>query len=311
MYLYPTLTEEMTDAAGFSSKPYSYSYSLDGTEQKLIGKGKSVVRFDDETWKVERDGLKIRRKIVFESPGVLYGESGIACKDAELGACIIWVNRSLTQMGTILPIKEYVIDASKVYEFDYEFTPGMLKGDLSLEMQLYIKKSAENPLPNEKSLMNDEGVTVGVLDETHLDFGNMYMDFPIIEINNKEQPMWWLELSDWTEPKTDLFNEDNIRVYLNTAYESCPKMGETIKNADVLVDIITTVYVMLFEKIEDCGCLADTINDVEVEPGSISKMLYYFKNSCGTDIDFSSSIEKKYKTIWMNVAEMIKGGEEQ
>lgn len=310
MYFYPTLTDELIETAGISSTAYAYSYYIEEIDTKLIGKGKNIVKFDDEAWKIERDGLRIRRRIVIESPEVLYGSTGIVCRDAELGICIIWVNRSLTQMGTILPTNEYMKDASKVYEFDYEFLPGTLKGDLSLEMQVYIKKAAEEVLPDEKSLMNDEGVTVGIIDETNLDFGSMYMDFPITEINNKKQPMWWLELSDWSEPKEDLFNEDNLCIYLNTAYESCPRLGDTIKNADVLVDIITTAYVMLFKRIMDCGCLADTINDVGLEQGSISKILFYFKDSCDTEIDFSSE-ERMHKTIWMNVANMINGGEEQ
>lgn len=310
MYFYPTLTDELLETAGISSTAYAYSYRIEDIDTKLIGKGKSVIKFDDEAWKIERDGLRIRRRIVIEYPEVLYGSTGIACSGAELGVCIIWVNRLLTQMGTILPANEYMTDASKVYEFDYEFLPGTLKGDLNLEMQVYIKKSADNVLAGEKSLMNDEGVTVGIIDETSLDFGSMYMDFPIIEVNNKNQPMWWLELSDWSEPKEDLFNEDNLCIYLNTAYESCPKMGDTIKNGDVLVDIVTTAYVMLFRKVKDCNCLADTINDVGLEQGSISKMLFYFKDSCEQDIDFSSE-ERMHKSIWMNVAGMINGGEEQ
>lgn len=310
MFFYPTLTDELKDAAGFSSTPYTFSYSVEGIDYKLVGRGKSVVKFDDEAWKVERDGLRVRRRVVVEYPDILYGGSGIACSDAELGLCIIWINRSLTQMGTILPQNEYDNDSSKVYEFDYEFAPGTLKGDLNLEMQLYIRKPAISIRSDEKSLMNDEGVTVGVLDETHLDFGSMYMEFPITEVNNKKQPMWWLELSDWSEPKEDLFNEENLCIYLNTAYESCPKLGDTIKYADVLIDIITTAYVMLFKRVMDCGCLADTINDVGLEQGSISKILFYFKDSCETEIDFSSE-ERMHKTIWMNVADMIYGDDEQ
>ena len=85
-------------------------------------------------------------------------------------------------------------------------------------------------------------------------------------------------------------------------------MGETIKNADVLVDIITTVYLMLFQRVRECRCLNETINDIGLEPGSISKMLFYFKDSCGADIDFSAD-ERMHKTIWKNVADMIYGGE--
>lgn len=310
MFFYPTFTDELRETSGLHMTAYSYCYMADAVEYKLQGKGKSVVKLDDDVWKIERDGLRIRRKVSFEYPEMLYGGSGIACTGAELGVCIIWVNKALTQMGTILPVNEFFDESTKVYEFDYEFPAGTIKGDLHLDMQLYIKSSAETVAEGENSLMNDEGVTVGTLDTVNLDFGSAYMEFPIIEVNSKTQPLWWLELSDWSDPKTDLFNEDNLCIYLNTAYDSCPKMGDSIKYADVLIDIITSAYVMLFQRIKEMGELADTINDVDLEQGSISKILFYFKNSCETDIDFSS-VEKMHKSIWTNVANMIYGGEEE
>lgn len=312
MYFYPTLTEELKDSSGYASNPYSYSYMIDTAERKLIAKGKSTIKLEDslESWKIESDGLRIRRTVSFEYPEVLFGKDGIACSGSELGICIIWINRSLTQMGTILPINEYMNEASQVFEFDYEFMPGELQGDLELDMQMYIKKSADDVSDNEAHLINDEGVTVGILEETHLDFGSIYMEFPIQEISNKQQPLWWLEIGEWSDPTTELFNDDNICIFLNTAYDSCPKMGDSIKYADVLIDIITTAYVMIFKRIEELGFLQQTINDVGLEQGSISKILFYFKDGCETDIDFSS-VEHMHRSIWMNIASMIYGGEEQ
>ncbi len=49
---------------------------------------------------------------------------------------------------------------------------------------MYIKKPAEEVLPNEERLMNDSGVNVGVLDVYRLDFGSIYMDFPIQEVSS-------------------------------------------------------------------------------------------------------------------------------
>lgn len=309
MFFYPTLTNELKEAAGIELKPYLYSYLVGDIDHKLLSKGKSTVKIDDEDWKIERDGLRIRRTISIEYPEMLYGHDGIVCKEAELGVCIIWVNHSMTQMGTILPENEYKHDNIQYFEFDYMFMPGEIKGDLELNLQFYLKRSAGNVGDDEKHLINDEGVNVGVLDETHLDFGSVYMDFPIQEVNSSKQPMWWLELGEWTDPTSDLFNEDNLCIYLNTAYEGCPKLGESIKNIDSLIDIITTSYVMLFKKVEEMNYLQQTLNDVDLEPGSISKILFYFTSSGEPDIDFSTT-EHMHKTIWMKVLSMLSGGEE-
>lgn len=310
MFFYPTLTEELKEASGISMTPYTYSYSVEENEQFLLGKGKNTVKFNDENWKVERDGIRLRRTVSFEYPEMLFGKDGVACTGAELGICITWVNRSLKMMGTILPESEYMNGAKRVYIFDYEFGPGMIQGDLELDMILYIKHAAETCPDEEEYLINEEGVTVGVLDEKHLDFGNIYMDFPIQEVNDKKQPLWWLDIGLWLDPASELFNEDNLCIYLNRAYDSCPKLGESIKNMDVLVDIITTAYMLIFRRIDELGYLSRTCNDVDLEPGSISKIMYYFLNGCDYPVDFSS-MERLHKSLWLNVAEMINKGEEE
>lgn len=310
MFFYPTLTEELKDSSGYSATPYTYSYLIEGNEQLLTAKGKSTVKIDDENWKIERDGLRLRRRVFFEYPEILIGKDGIVCTGAELGICIIWINRSLTQMGTILPQNEYMDESKRVTVFDHEFLPGEIQGDLELDMVAYIKNASETVNEEEAHLINDEGVTVGILDEIRLDFGSLYMDFPIQEVNDKKQPLWWIDMGSWSDPTSELFNEDNLCIYLNTAYDSCPKVGESIKNSDVLIDIISTAYMMIFMKIKEMGYLQQTINDVDLEPGSISKIIFYFWSSCDYQVDFSS-IERLHKSIWMNVAAIIKEGEEQ
>ncbi len=312
MFFYPTLTDELKEVSGYSATPYSYSYHIGEYEYSLMAKGKGTIKIEDENWKIEQDGLRLRRTVNFEYPEMLIGKNGIACTGAEVGIGITWINRTLTLMGTILPIKDYVLDNKREVVFDYEFQPGEIQGDLELEMIAYIKKSVDVVSEDERHLINDEGVTVGILDETHLDFGRLHMDFPIQEVYDKNQPLWWIEIGDWDDPTVELFNEDNLCVYLNTAYDLCPRLGENIKNLDMLIEIITTSYMMIFKKIDELGYLAQTINDNDLEPGSISKIMFYFYSGNDADdcekIDFSTC-ERLHRTIWMNVSAMLKKGD--
>ena len=310
LFFYPTLNENLMDASGCSISQYGFSYLFDGEYRVLKAKGKSTVKLEDswESWKIETDGLHIKREISFEYPEALYGENGIACKDAELGLSIIWTNRTLTQMGTILPASVSKVGSLTRILFEHDFNPGEIQGDLELETILYIKRPGEITAEDEVHLMNEAGVNVGVLDEVKLDFGSMYMDFPIQEVNSKQQPLWWFNIESWTDPTRDLFNEDNLCLFLNSAYDCCPKVGETIKNSEVLIDIITTAYTMIFQKIIEMDCLNKTINDVDLEPGSICKIMFYFFSGCDTTIDFSSE-ERMHRSIWMNVASMLNGGD--
>lgn len=312
LYFYPTIDEEMMTDAGCTANEYEYSYPLEGIYHRLEPKGKSSIRLEDslETWKVENDGLRILRKISIEYPAAFKGPDGIACTEAELGTCIIWTNRTLTQMGYIMPESMIRLGTKEIYNFNHLFPAGDIKGDLTLDTVVYIKKAADQIQDNERHLMNETGVTVGTIDTVSLNFDSAYMDFPIKEINESKQPLWWLEMKDWDDPRIDPFDEDHICLYLNSAYGYCPKVGDTIKNVDLLVEIISTAYLMILNKIEEKGCLDATINDSDLEPGSISKIMYYFCDGCVPRIQ-NFSIEAMQKIIHQNIEFMLKGGDEQ
>ena len=103
---YPTLTEELAEKAGCSMGKYEFSYLSGSWECELKQSGRSVIKLNDplEMWKIEDDGLKINKHISIAYPEFLYGKEGVVCTNAELGICIIWTNKALTQTGIILPI---------------------------------------------------------------------------------------------------------------------------------------------------------------------------------------------------------------
>lgn len=306
---YPTLTAEMLNDAGCVCQKYNYSYHIEDTYRTLKPHGKATVKLEDslESWKIESDGLRICRQITIESPAFLHGSKGVVCKAAELGICIIWNNRTLTQMGYIMPSTTSENKGTVIYNFLHEFQPGEIKGDLSLDLVLYVKKAADVIEQGEEHLINEAGVTVGVIDSIALDFDNLYMDFPIKDVKDGRLPLWWLELNQWEDPTQNLFNDDYVCLYLNSYYSFCPKVGDTIKNIDILVEIISTAYLMIFQKIEDMGYLSQTIDDVNLQPGSISKVMCYFYESCDPALRVES-IDLLQKTIRINIEKMLKGG---
>ena len=116
-------------------------------------------------------------------------------------------------------------------------------------------------------------------------------------------------MKQWEDPRRDSFDEDYVCLYLNSHYDYCPKVGDTIKNVDLLIEIISTAYLMIIQKIDEMGHLNDTLNDVSLEPGSISKIIYYFYSSCNVPLKYES-IDSLQKTIHQNIEDMLKGGGE-
>ena len=314
IFFYPNLTDEMMESASIVRGSYSFSYYIEGHYHSLRTRGKNSIRLEDslESWKISDDGLRLSRRIIIESPAFLKGPHGVVCRNAEVGVCIIWNNRALTQMGYIMP-ESFGYDGERMFfNFKHDFLPGEIKGDLLLDTVLYIKKPAAEIYDDEKSLANEAGVTVGELDSVVLVFDNSNMEFPIRDVNESNQPLWWLEFGPWEDPTKDLFNEDTVCLYLNSYYESCPKLGDRIKNIDLLVEIISSAYMMIFLKIKDMGeiYLKQTLEGNDLEPGSISAVMNYFYNGQDPVLHFES-IDMLQKSIRMNVERMLKGGSEE
>ena len=175
---------------------------------------------------------------------------------------------------------------------------------------LYVQKEAENVHPGEEHLINEAGVTIGTIDSIALDFDSLYMDFPIKEVKDPNMPLWWLELNQWDDPTQDPFNEDYVCLYLNSHYSFCPKVGDTIKNVDILVEIVSTAYLMIIKKIEEMGYLVPTLDGNNLEVGSISQAMYYFYTSCDPALK-PESIDLLQKTIRINIERMLKGGQSE
>lgn len=309
---YPTLTEEILNSAGSKVDKYVFSYFSGENEFGLNQKGSATIKLSDplELWDVERDGITFKKRISFAYPDQLFGENGVACKNAEIGICIIWTNHELTQTGCILPQKDITTPSGRVCEFVHTFEPGEIKGDLELSICAYIKKCALEILPGEHVLMNEEGVSVGEIETVVVDFNSVFMDFPIEEYSSDKEPLWWIEFQQWEDPRSiDMFTKENVCLYLNPYYSACPMTDGNIKNIDLMIDILASAYFMMFDRLSDDELRA-TRQNIGLAPNSICSILNYFIGTCNDPELRFDSPEALMKTLQMNIRKKLTEGEE-
>ena len=309
---YPTLTEEILDSAGSKVDKYVFSYFSGENEFGLNQKGSATIKLSDplELWDVERDGITFKKRISFAYPDQLFGENGVACKNAEIGICIIWTNHELTQTGCILPQKDITTPSGRVCEFVHTFESGEIKGDLELSICAYIKKCALEILPGEHVLMNEEGVSVGEIETVVVDFNSVFMDFPIEEYSSDKEPLWWIEFQQWEDPRSiDMFTKENVCLYLNPYYSACPMTDGNIKNIDLMIDILASAYFMMFDRLSDDELRA-TRQNIGLAPNSICSILNYFIGTCNNPELRFDSPEALMKTLQMNIRKKLTEGEE-
>lgn len=308
---YPTLTKKMRDQANINVKPFALSYKNEEgyfLPLKMRGKGKVRVEDPEQIWRAETHGLRVCLSVTVERSDYLYGPKGVICKDAEYGLCLIWKNNALSQMGYIMP-KQRDPRAFERHDFDHLFNPGEIKDDLTFELILYVKSAAKTVREGEETLMNEEGVVIGDLGVTEFAFSDDSMAFPIMEVENGARPLWWLELSDWSDPKTDSFDMNHVCLYINTAHPEHQSSGLSSFEESMLVEIITTCYLMLFQEVESRGCLNEILQGIDVEAGSIGNVLFYFAKGCDPKLR-TESPTAMHDSIHINVEKLLKGSEQ-
>lgn len=313
IYFYPKLTNEIVNASGIQIGKYVFTYEYQDGVYGLKQKGTNTIKLSDplEIWTVETEGITLSKTISIAYPLMLYGSNGIACSNASIGICIMWTNKTLTQTGCILPESDIETETGRVCTFNHTFSPGTIKGDLELSVILYLEEKAETVLQGEEKLNNEEGVSLGTLETVVLDFNSIYMEFPIEEYNSASEPLWWVYFSQWEDPKVDLFDKENICLYLNPYYSACPMVGEEIKNLDLLVDILSSTYLLIFERImEKAEDLQATQDNLGLENNSICSIMYQFIESCKTPLHFESP-EALLKSLQINIRKMLEEGDDQ
>ena len=310
---YPTLTPELSEASGVSCGDYHFSYQYEGSTYEMIQEVKKTVKLIDplnDVWRAEKNGLTLSKTVSIAYPHLLKGEHGIICEEAELGLCIFWTSKKLTQTGIILPTSFTNDREGITCSFIYTFEPGMLSGDLELSLSMYVKTAAENVSEEEKNLINEAGVTIGEIEQYVLDFNNLNMEFPIEEVNSESEPLWWIEISDWEDPKTiDMFSKDSFCLYLNTYYAGCPKLSingnsSSVKNLDLLIDILAQSYLLLFTRLTEEDLKATT-QGIGLANNSVCSILHEFYDR-GQDLQWDwFRPEKLLKTLHLNIRKML------
>ena len=174
---------------------------------------------------------------------------------------------------------------------------------------MYVKQKAQEVCADETDLINEDGVTVGEIERVVLDFNSLYMEFPIEECKSENEPLWWVEFSEWEDPKTiDMFSKDSLCLYLNPYYEACPapstnETGNKIKNFDLMVDILAQTYFMMFQRLSDDDLKA-TKQNIGLSNNTICSILHQFIEECYEELHWESP-EKLLKSLQVNIRKKL------
>lgn len=300
--LYPTLTNELLIKAGYLSTNYNFYYTVNGTQYPLEAKptdasyNNEVLLISDERceWTPDTHELTFERTLILNHPHFLFGSTGIACEGSELGLALLWMSKSSSQRG-VRKIGGFKKNDERIeLSLHQTFPPGHLRGKVLLQIIVYLKTPG-SVQENEQHLVNEAGVVLGVLDQFTIVLDGSGSIFPIVEVSEPKQPLWWVKC-DWTDPQTEPFDEEFVQICLNAAHPhyNLLKVDQGLKESALLKDIISSALQIIILKVKESGNWDEIVTGRDCEPGSIGQAVHYFINTFGWD---TNSPEKLAYTI--------------
>ena len=296
IFLYPSLSDSLKDGI-FQAKKYVIYYTdNEGCEKELgydIADSGSTLHClkTDGVWSVDENNLCIKRSVALKKFRKLFGPDGIACRNASIGVSVIWTSPDSRQRGaqSIMTISVSKEDLSE--EKDHTFAEGeleiffsdaKLRGDVNFTTVLYIAQSG-TPEEDETHLANEEGFIIGELDSFDLKLEGSGSLFPVFEVFEAEQPLWYVRC-DWTDPVSDSF-ADTVSININTAHKNYKYIDRTQKTfcSQLLVEVMSSALCCIIEKIRSENYLEQILGDEDMEHGSVGEAVRYFSNTLGWD----------------------------
>lgn len=288
--LFPTLNGELLNKIRFQPSEYEWYYVRDDQEFILhadsMDGGTLLHKIVDEDgiWTPDDYSLCIRRRYSFRTYQSLFGENGIACKNASLGLALMWTSADSKQRGVVQigEIKNSMEDLE--FRLDYEFPKAQLRGSVEFATVLYIK-SAGTPSWTETHLANEYGCILGELDKIIIKLDGTGSVFPVYEVKEPGQPLWYVRC-DWEDPTYEQFAEC-VSININTSHRNYKYLDKTKRsfNEALLQEIMANALCIVISKLkEENNYWNATVNGEELQSGSVSEAIYYFISTLEWDV---------------------------
>lgn len=281
---FPLLNSTLLNKIGYEASEYDLFYIYE-EETRLLNSNSfeekrsssDFIKIIDEhgEWTPDKHELSYKKTITINNHRFLFGDNGVACDDAILGVAIGWTSKTSNQRG--MEIVGYFDFSEEYVNFEYEgiFLPGTIKGKITFEVVLFLAESG-NPALNQSHLANKSGMILGSLDTVNVFIDGDGSMFPIVEVQEPSQPLWWVNC-DWIDPTTDSFSEENVKICLNRSHASYRTMfSNNVMNSPLLLEIVASSIAIILIKLKDGEYWQEILSKSNFEPGSIAQAAIYF-----------------------------------
>lgn len=286
--LFPVIEKNLYEKIGYLSENYQfyyhkdgYSIDLDSEANELHGQTQSVIQLSDPNcqWHANSYDLCFKRKCNINNVKFLFGENGVAGEDAVLGIAIMWSSKTSSQRGIFDIGQIQVNEPKRTLDIEASFSPGQLKGSVCLETIIYLKKSSQT---QGDPFAKSTGTILGTLDDTTIIIDGNGSVFPIVEVKEPSQPLWYVVCS-WSDPLVDSFDEDNVKLCINASNPSFNllKLEDGLRESPFFVEVLAGAMQTIVLNVMSSRYWEEIVRGENLEDGSIGQAINYFITTFG------------------------------
>lgn len=272
--------------------------SLSKSDDEIDADSIVLMNIEGTPWALKNSSLILEREISFTGDiSSLFGNNGIVYEDAEIGVGIRWYStesrqREIEEIASITKCT----NAPFPYNYRIVFNKSSLIGYLMLETIMYVKKAGTKQ-SDDTFIGNKEGLVLGVLNSLRIKLDDNTPVFPIYEEEcSLNDPLWYLDIY-WDDPANCPFAE-SFRIVLNKKNKNYKYLNKSNKKYDnylineIVASALTSLVLKLKEDIDDWNKME---NNEDIEVGSVSYVIHYFKYMLNMNFDNSLSISESFR----------------
>lgn len=305
---FPVLSNDLFKRLGLTVDEYKSYYIEDGVRRHLKVDTDDVngitvptlkISDDENQWHPDTHNFYIERTLNLRFPSFLYGPSGIASEDSELGIAWMWFSRDSNQRGVFESHPLPNLSSPHEVKFRSYVAPGQLKGLVNFQFVIFLNRKS---LDADSPFATKEGTIIGILDESKLILDGRGSEFPIVEVEEPDMPLWFVRCR-WTDPLEDAFIEENVVVCINKSnsrYEAL-NMADGLKKSYYLQEIIASaMQTIVIKALESESRDVIISGQGDIADGSIAQAVHYFISTFDWDTSspdlLAQSIRKDFES---------------
>ncbi|WP_330948742.1 hypothetical protein [Virgibacillus sp. MG-45] len=289
------LDEKLMARIGYSQQPLKAYYTNEMNETIEMGvepeEGlENTFQLADPKVHYDPDihDLNLVFEFGIENTRFLFGENGLTGNDGVLGIAVRWHSRDSAQQKVVPATVINSVDDHIDYQMNLRIQKGTVRGKVSFEVILYVVKPAHGQI----HLVS--GTVLGVLRSSLLLFDGNTSMFPILEVNNPNKGLWWVDCN-FTDPSIEPFDDEHVAIVINKGHRHYKqlKIEKGIGSSPLMLEIVATGLQIIIETVKSSGSWQDILAN-NSETGSIGEAIYYFINTFPWD---TSSPENLLRTM--------------